>query len=513
MKFLDSGGNIIATITPPVGTVGISGFFYNPNNNRVYVGCDTGTPTDIMCIIDCQNNTIITNITILNSFVYFGYQTSSAFVSSTNTFYYIVTNGISYRIQSFDCNNNAVLNIFTSSPVNLYTFLIYSPINNSLYSGKTGAFLNCISLTTLTSSPVPVSYKPYSALYINNLLYVGVNDSAGTTKFDLVNPTTNTVINSIFLSPTISDDISSTTYNSLSNVIYISDSFNNEISVFDIASNSISQTVQTTTISSPQLITYNPLNNSNIIYGFGVPYNSLFLATPVIIPFISGSPTYNYNTFIQDKASNPFLVNSVMLYSDNPSNLNQVFFATVKDATGEITYDPKLPALDISVNQFQASVTYVDFGKKGFVFNEQSSFSDFTVQPFSSVRIVLIQKQFNSNSEFTNPKSNMDAIINDIGLYPIPNPDKTKIVRDSVRAVPLNTPTPTPAPKPTKKKKPLKPNKCAELWKDNYGIDGSEEINLQNQKSEILGLPTKFVVGLGVGLLAVVGSIIIYKTK
>ena len=117
---------------------------------------------------------------------------------------------------------------------------------------------------------------------------------------------------------------------------------------------------------------------------------------------------------------------------------------------------------------------------------------------------------FNSNSEFTNPKSNMDAIMNDIGLYPIPNPDKTKIVRDSVRAVPLNTPTPTPAPK---KKKPLKPNKCAELWKDNYGIDGSGEMNLQNQKSEILGLPTKFVVGLGVGLLAVVGGIIIYKTK
>ena len=497
---------------------------YNPNNNSLYCPCGL---TNLIYEIDAST-LLVTNTysvpvgTLITLVATVGIQLNPS-IGVNGAVYFLVLQGTT-RLCTLDCDTGSTNNVLTL-PFNLSSTSSFLYANNKLYFSIT-IFVSTRILLILnaTLSPTIISNVSFTPNGISQSVLNTQNNNIYTVfqsgYLSIVDGSTNNLIQIINL-PTTSPTGTPLTprflaYNPVDNIIYILTTTFVVINFYCDTNTSLLDTNANTYTTSPRSIIYNNYNNS---YFFSYPTGfspswQLITQSTVVNPaptYVSGT-NYSYNQFNEDKKNTPFLVNSVMLYSDNPSNLNQVFFATVKDATGEITYDPKLPALDISANQYQASVTYVDFGKKGFVLNQESSFTNFTIQPFSSVNLILIQKQFKTNSEFTNPKSNMDAIINDIGLYPIPNPDKTKIVRDSVRAVPLNTPTPTPAPKPTKKKKPLKPNKCAELWKDNYGIDGSEEINLQNQKSEILGLPTKFV-GLGVGLLAVVGSIIIYKTK
>jgi hypothetical protein len=232
---------------------------------------------------------------------------------------------------------------------------------------------------------------------------------------------------------------------------------------------SIISTYTITPNATPNYIIYNPLNNSNLIFssngGNAVILNFVQLSSI----FITGSPTYTYNQFNEDKKYQPFLLYCMMMYSSNPKNLNQVFDAQVKDANGQIAKDPKFPALQISMYQFQGSVAKVCFGKKGrggFILDQESSFTNFTVQPQSSVTLVLIMKQLKLGKNFSKPITLCEK------LDPSVNP-KLKIAPPKKKELPKGKPKP-------KDKKPLASKPIKSFFQEICSrMDGEQEIMQQ----------------------------------
>jgi len=155
-----------------------------------------------------------------------------------------------------------------------------------------------------------------------------------------------------------------------------------------------------------------------------------------------------------------------MIYSNNPSNLNQVFDAQVKDANGQIAKDPKFPALQISKYQFQASVAKVCFGRSGFILDQESSFANFKIQPQSSTTLILIQKQLKLGKNFSKPITLCQK------LDPSVNP-KLKIAPPKKKELPKGKPKP-------KDKKPLASKPIKSFFQEICSrMDGEQEIMQQ----------------------------------
>lgn len=393
---------VITTINIVVPS-GVNDVIYNPINNRIYAA---NAFTNTFDIIDCNTNTVISSIPIIDSFNFL--QTKSfAYDISTNIIYYTVFNGVVYFVQSFDCNTNTPLNLNPPIITNnvIQKFIVFSPTNNFLYFARTTANLSGYDITLNSFTIVPIASPAINGDCIfntqNGLLYVG-QSFLGVSRMDIVNPITNTSINSILL-PTIGG-IDSMAYNSFANVASIADDVNNKIADYKCDTNTIE--VEVPQNNPPRELAYNPVNNSNVFFTFSGGISSLFSVLPTPIPYISWT-SYTYNQFNQDKKYQPFLLNCMLMYSVTSKNLNQVFDATVKDANGQIAKDPKFPALQISMYQFQPSVAKVCFGKKngrgGFILDEESYFSNFIVQPNSTITLVLIVKQLKLGKNFTKP--------------------------------------------------------------------------------------------------------------
>ena len=393
---------VITTINIGVPS-GVNDVIYNPINNRIYAA---NAFTNTFDIIDCNTNTVISSIPIIDNFNFL--QTKSfAYDISTNIIYYTVFNGLVYFVQSFDCNTNTPLNLNPPIITNnvIQNFIVFSPTNNFLYFARTTANLSGYDISLNSFTIVPIASPAINGDCIfntqNGLLYVG-QSFLGVSRMDIVNPITNTSINSILL-PTIGG-IDSMAYNSFANVASIADDVNNKIADYKCDTNTIE--VEVPQNNPPRELAYNPVLNSNVFFTFSGGISSLFSVLPTPIPYISWT-SYTYNQFNQDKKYQPFLLNCMLMYSVTPKNLNQVFDATVKDANGQIAKDPKFPALQISMYQFQPSVAKVCFGKKngrgGFILDEESYFSNFIVQPNSTITLVLIVKQLKLGKNFTKP--------------------------------------------------------------------------------------------------------------
>ena len=121
---------VITTINIGVPS-GVNDVIYNPINNRIYAA---NAFTNTFDIIDCNTNTVISSIPIIDNFNFL--QTKSfAYDISTNIIYYTVFNGLVYFVQSFDCNTNTPLNLNPPIITNniIQNFIVFSPTNNFLY--------------------------------------------------------------------------------------------------------------------------------------------------------------------------------------------------------------------------------------------------------------------------------------------------------------------------------------------------------------------------------------------
>ena len=480
---------LITTLTFPVDA---NGLVYNSIDNTVYVIANTGG----ISVIDCNTNTITVNITLA-----FGVNinvNAIAFNPADNAIH-IVTIDLftNYYISKIDCVTNTLVGdaLISDEP----DYITYCPTNNSIYApaAANSVFVVDCSTNTLTTT-ISVSTNPVQSAYntLSNKMYVTCKSGF----LDIIDCATNTVVDSVDMSFTTARTL--ITYNSLLNIMTVTTFNNNQIINVDCATNTVSPNPSSPYIL-PSLIVYNASNNSNVLYGFDGNDVLIVQTSTQASSYILGS--YNYNQFLQDIKNNPCLVRIAMLYSENPNNLNQVFFDTVRDANGEITYRPQTPSLQVSANQFQASVAKVQYGKKGFVLNQESSWSNFVVQPLSSVRVILLQKQFNLISMLSNKDSNCVKLENNLLFRTATTvSQKLKLIRDDFRALPINV---TDKPKTeTKNKKPKqkpKESKCEEVWKEHYGVDGGESA----PKSEIFGMSTNTAIGVGVALLASVGFV------
>ncbi len=423
---------------------------YNSNDNSFYYLNSDTYGINLITKLDCSTNSIV------NVFSFLSNQSSKISLNKNSNIIYA---GDITNINLFDCNTNSFI---SQIPMPLGAFggdSVYCPTNNSVYIASVinnnVAILNC---TTNTFSPILTYLAGTSSIDIeynsvNNLIYI-VSD----TDIIEINPNTNTVNNS-FPIPYIASSIN---YNQFNNTLWINSTSNNSVQSF---------------------------------------------ASPIpILPYINGS-TYTYNQFNEDKKYQPFLLYCMMMYSKTIGNLNQVFDATVRDANGQIAKDPKFPALQISMYQFQGSVAKVCFGKKGrggFILDQESSFTNFTVQPQSSVTLVLIQKQLKLGKNFSKPITLCEK------LDPSVNP-KLKIAPPKKKELPKGKPKP-------KDKKPLASKPIKSFFQEICSrMDGEQEIlqdsvnnamsnfqlkinnsEVEEDKSVNLGVPLVIIGGIAV---------------
>ena len=388
--------SLITTIPLGVG-ISPSSIAYNSLTNEMYF-CNFILTQIIR--LDCNTNTIVgLPIPIISSVI-----NQSIFYNPIKNSIYIFDLG-NPAVQEIDCFTNTI--VFTLVPTFFSLYATFNPLLNRFYisDGLTNDIVvwDCVTNTVVTNIPSGLINITQSSINTNNgLLYV-----IGITGIITINMATNTASAPIAL-PIFPSSI---TYNSINNLLYISGVdvlFNGQYIVFDPITNTFSTPIA---LGGATNVTFYIQSINKIIFCSLFGFQTL--SSP-LLPYISGT-SYSYNQFNKDKLYQPFLLSCMMLYSFTPNNLNQAFFATTKDANGQIAKDPKIPALQISQYQFQASVSKVCFGKKGFILDESSSFTDFVVQPNSSITLVLIIKQLKFSKEFTNPITlceKLDASVN-----------------------------------------------------------------------------------------------------
>lgn len=387
---------IITTIVLPLGsqTVNIS---YNPTNNFVYA---VDTILNNVIVIDCSTNNIVTTIPVgLNPY-------NISFNSLLNRMY--VCNSLSNSVSVIDCTTNLVIGLPINVGLDPLGIAFDSADNRMYVSNSTSndvSVINCI--TNLVISTIPQGTNPFNLAYnpTNNTMYV-VNQ--GSNDVYVIDCTTNSLVG---LPINVGATPYGVAYNSLLNLMYVTNFASSDISVIDCNTNLV---VSTYPITNPFYIVYNLLDNTNLITS--IITDSLSVLSPAIVTTIYIGGSDNYNEFVRDVMNNPMSVKDIMFYSNTPSNLNQVIYTTKKDANGIAAYEPQIPALSINVGQYQASIAKLDFGKKGFTLDTNSSLSNFTVAAKSEVKLILVQQQLEMSELLPKRESNVDLTKNEVEI-------------------------------------------------------------------------------------------------
>lgn len=102
---------------------------------------------------------------------------------------------------------------------------------------------------------------------------------------------------------------------------------------------------------------------------------------------------YNYNSLLQDVQNNPMMLRRMELIVQNQSQFNQPFTILKRDANGNQCQFPRLPNTEISVNQFQSNMAYLDFQKNEFILDDNTLFSQYTFPANSLTRMLIFYKQ------------------------------------------------------------------------------------------------------------------------
>ncbi len=141
--------------------------------------------------------------------------------------------------------------------------------------------------------------------------------------------------------------------------------------------------------------TVNPVTidifNSITISNFNTVVGSSFYIT---------SP-YNYNSLLVDVQNNPMMIRRIEMIVQNQNQFNQAFNIMKRDANGNQIILPRLPNIELSVNQIQPNIASLDFSDRELILDDNTMFSQYTFEPNSYIRMLLFYKQLNRIDIFT----------------------------------------------------------------------------------------------------------------
>lgn len=315
---------------------------YDSSSNHIFC---TQPDFDSTYRINCSTNLIVDTLTIAGS------KPISVRYNPNNGFVYVLNTVLSKIIEVIPVGMVVNNSIPIPNPCQFSSALSLS--NNSLYyQEKVTNDIRQFSCSTLTVNPTPISFSTLTLSIIYNptsdLIYV-CNSAGSTDSIDVYNPSTNLLVESI-LTPT-------TNYGTFGTL------------VFQSTKNSV---YETSTTISPVAFGIFELAKSSGFY--------------IVSP-------YNYNALLQDIQANPMLIRRIELIVKDQSQLSQPISILKRDANGKQAIYPRLPNIDVSVNQFQANMSYIDFNKNELILDDNSMFSQYTFPANSLTRMLIFYKQ------------------------------------------------------------------------------------------------------------------------
>jgi len=382
--YTDDGLNNILIINPATNlTIGsislglnLSGWVtYNPINNTLY---NISNSTNIVTCIDCNTNTILTNIGVTSP-------NKSAFNSQLNTLY-VTTNT---NVVVIDCNTNTII---TTIPV-VSNYIVYNSTNNLIYTTTSASNdISIIDCSTNTLAGVLTFNLPTILFYISstNTLYFGNN---GGTELGILDCATNTLISST-ITPVITGLLQSASLDTNLGNVYFGTSLGYTI-ILSSNTNLITNYlfIASSTISSSVFI-----NTTNEIY-FATP----FLKTLTILTTqgISGFPYYisgssNYNAFVNNLNNEPIFISMIRLFVLNQNQLNNQLQLTKIDMNGNQIFMPNFPINQVSPFQDQSNIGEIEF--KEIVFDGSTYINQYQLNANESISFEIYYKQLDLTS-------------------------------------------------------------------------------------------------------------------
>ncbi len=110
---------------------------------------------------------------------------------------------------------------------------------------------------------------------------------------------------------------------------------------------------------------------------------------------------YNYNALLQDVNNNPMLIRRIELITKTQAQLTQPFNITTRDANGLQVLIPRFPNVELSVNQVQPNIAYLDFKERELILSGNNLFSQYTFPKLSDTRMIIYYFQLNRIDIFT----------------------------------------------------------------------------------------------------------------
>jgi hypothetical protein len=402
------------TPTSSFGTLAYQYLSINPNNGYLYA-----TDGSNLCqVFDTNNgNVLVTNIIFPTASViqscYNSIDNTLYFVDSFFGFVYVVnaiTNAITTTIPYLGGGANAIL---------------YIPNTNSIYLSVS---LGTIRINCSTNTISPTTLLPYSDFAFNstNGLVYAVENSVGT--FVLINPFTDIIIQTIFISSPASIGINS---NINTPYAYISDLITGDIyiynwntgnsfvgtlipsvgniarSVYDSFTNRVyfgtntgnlliinsDNTFQTSFIALSFLLTEVINSNLNLLYTATPFTNNIFQITTLGITatpyYISGSA--NYNAFVNNLNNEPVFIQMIRLLVQNQNQLTNELQLTKIDSNGNQIFMPNFPINEVSAYQRKGNIGEITL--KDVVFDGRTYINNYELNAYETISFEIYYKQ------------------------------------------------------------------------------------------------------------------------
>ena len=267
--------------------------------------------------------------------------------------------------------------------------ITYSSSNNSIYIFRTngaGSVLQLNCGTDIIVSTIVGTGKADRGIYNseNNQLYY--ENSTGN-NISIIDVATNTV-NGATVTP-VGGEVSSFAYSSSTNHIWLFSFIDGSIKIIDANSNTVVNTFLT------------PVGwNGQIIYAEGI--NTVYASSGTgVIPYIqqidaSGNQFYidgssDYNQFILDNLVNPKKLDRIMIYAEKNSNLLNSIRVNTKESTGESCGVTRLPNTTVSSAQYQGQIGQLDFDD--YILDVTASMN-YTIPAFTTIKWIIYYKEY-----------------------------------------------------------------------------------------------------------------------
>ena len=345
--------SVLPTIILPAPVSQIS---YTSSNNYLYV---TVPSLDRLYYIDCSTDTVVGFISLVGS----GSSANSIVNWSVGlNNYAVVLNSINSNAFYINTTTNTIISIFNiTNSTNIYGSICYNSVKNTIYYLDSLNLIREINMDTRIMLPTSIS---------------GFNDS-----YQLFFLSSNNVIYATRVVSTFA-----------------------EVGVINCVTNVIDLIIPTSIDSTNgSRLAYDNVNNSMWVTGSGTDNRKISKLCSSDMCYIVGSTSYN--EFIQDFRNSPKCVRQIALYTQNVLQTSTPFEVTKRDANGNLCTVPRLPNITLSTDQFQPNIAMIDFGCKKLILDNTYIFSNYVLQPNSTVIMIIYYKEISIGDVLTNKKT------------------------------------------------------------------------------------------------------------